>query len=144
MTRLIALLPIAILAACEAGGPIQTGGGNFEEALDSHLGLTEQQLVRKFGTPISSVMNGDRKSMTWAATNEVYFASVAPSNPQLSGGEPEVLPIAGDTVLAPLEKVCDFTYELEERDVVPERPQTEIGGVQFVAVASSYDQARCG
>ena len=135
--NILAAASVALLCACASGG-------DFETALAGHEGLTERELVRKFGPPLDSMMEGERKLLSWGPTPEVYLASVAPGAAYLRN-EAAVLPIAGDTRDGgPFARTCAFTYELVERDVMPARPATEPGGVQFVAVAWLYDAETCG
>jgi hypothetical protein len=103
--RYALLFGLVLLAGCAT-----TAG--YEQMLNTWMGSTEIDLVRKWGPPLGAYDGGGSRFLTWESSGQVYVPGTAPSyQTQFIGNTAYTTPVGGSPGYTVMKR-CRTTFEL--------------------------------
>ncbi len=111
MYRMLAVVGAIAVSACAT-----TAG--YEKLLNSWVGSTELDLVRKWGPPVQSYEAGGRKFMVYSSQRNLHIAGVAPTYQTNVIGSTAYTRAVGGSPASNISLACTTTFELANSHVV--------------------------
>ena len=96
---------------------------NYEKALNSWVGSTEIDLIRKWGVPQQFYETGGRKFLVYSSSRNMHIPGTPPSHTSTVVGNTTYKNRVGGTPDRDIELTCKTTFELENEKVVSWRWQ---------------------
>jgi len=109
--RLLFAFVVIALAGCATTA-------NYEKILNSWVGATELELVRKWGPPQQTYEAGGHKFLAYANTRNVYIAGTAPSYTTTYIGKTAYTNSVGGSPAQNINMSCQTTFEIADEKVV--------------------------
>lgn len=111
MKHVIGALLAAVLAGCATTA-------NYEKILDSWVGASEIDLVRKWGTPQRVYETGGTKFLTYASSRNIYLPGTAPTYQTTYIGNTAYTNRIGGTPGQNIGMTCVTTFEVRNDRIV--------------------------
>ena|SRR5713226_10404375 len=96
---------------------------NYEKILNSWVGFTELDLIRKWGPPQQSYEAGGRKFLVYSSSRNVYLPGTAPSYTTTVIGNTAYTNRVGGTPSQNIGLSCQTTFEISSEKIVSWRWQ---------------------